>query len=222
MKSSCGTAEYRMTAVAHGRGYARAAMLDRRGLGCLLVLALSVLACDARPAATPAVTTIATPPSPTSQPTAAPATVEPVPTAEDTGTAGTPACPLADLKASHGRVEGAAGSLNTEVVLVSATTCSVDAFPPLSLRDATGAALVSATSAGPGAIDLVAGVAYTSAARLANWCAPEPEFPLQLAIVLCGDELPVTGSAFPEEGDLPPCNGEGGPILEATGWNPAP
>ena len=129
---------------------------------------------------------------------------------------------MADLKASHGRVEGAAGSLMTEAVLVSETTCSVDAFPALGLRDASGAGLIGGTSASPGAIDLVAGVAYTSDVRLANWCAPEPEFPLDLVIVLGTEELSVTGSAFPDEGDLPPCNGEGGPILEATGWEPAP
>ena len=33
----------------------------------------------------------------------------------------------------------------------------------------------------------------------------------------------VTGGSFPEEGDLPPCNGDTqGPILEATAWEPAP
>lgn len=140
----------------------------------------------------------------------------------DTGSAGTPACLLADLKASHGLVEGAAGSVLTEVVLVSATTCSVDAFPALALRDVTGDALVGAPSAGPGAIDLVAGVAYKSEVRLANWCAPEPEFPVSLEIVMGSEELDVTGTSFPDDGDLPPCNGEGGPVLEGTGWEPAP
>jgi hypothetical protein len=107
-------------------------------------------------------------------------------------------------------------------VLVSAATCSVDAFPALRLRDAAGAGLVGGTSAGPGAIDLVPGVAYTSEVRLANWCAPAPSFPLALAVVLGEDELAVTGDSFPEEGDLPPCSGDGAPILEATGWAPTP
>ncbi len=199
-------------------------MLDRRGLACALVLAFGPLACTPSPSATPAAT--ASPPS--AAPTAAipgtvpPATEEPVATPEDTGSAGTPACPLADLKASHGLVEGAAGSVLTEVVLVSASTCSVDAFPALALRDATGGALIGAPSAGPGAIDLVAGVAYTSEVRLANWCAPEPAFPVSLEIVMGSEELTVTGTSFPTEGDLPPCNGEGGPILEATAWTPTP
>jgi hypothetical protein len=199
-------------------------MLDRRGLAAL-PLAFALLACNPAPAATPAATTAAptsTPPSATSQPTIPPATEEPVPTPVDTGSAGTPACLLADLKASHGLVEGAAGSVLTEVVLVSATTCSVDAFPALALRDVTGDALVGAPSAGPGAIDLVAGVAYKSEVRLANWCAPEPEFPVSLEIVMGSEELAVTGTSFPDDGDLPPCNGEGGPVLEGTGWEPAP
>jgi hypothetical protein len=30
--------------------------------------------------------------------------------------------------------------------------------------------------------------------------------------------MTVTGSSFDDEGDLPPCNGDGGPILEAEAW----
>ena len=202
-------------------------MLDRRGFAGALVLAFGLLACNPSPAATPSATA-ATPTPPTAtptapiQPTIPPATAVPLATPVDTGTAGTPPCILADLKASHGLVEGAAGSALTEVVLVSASTCSVDGFPALALRDAQGDALIGAPSASPGAIDLVAGVAYTSEVRLANWCAPEPAFPVSLEIVLGTEELGVTGTSFPDDGDLPPCNGEGGPILEATGWTPAP
>ncbi|MGH9889058.1 MAG: hypothetical protein ACREBE_26230 [bacterium] len=148
-------------------------------------------------------------------------TIQPLPTVTDTGTAGTPPCLLADLKASHGLIEGAAGSRDTQVVLVSASTCSVDAFPALRLRDSTGAGLISAPSASPGAIDLVPGVAYTSNVRVANWCAPNPSFPLSLSVVLGEDELAVTGGSFPEDGDLPPCNGETGPRLEGTAWTPS-
>ncbi len=119
-------------------------------------------------------------------------------------------------------MEGAAGSRITEVVLVSAVACSIDAFPALGLRDATDAALVGAPSSGPGRIDLVAGTAYTSNVRLANWCAAQPAFPLTLEIVLSGAELAVTGTSFPDEGDLPPCNGSGGPILEGTAWTATP
>ena len=132
-------------------------------------------------------------------------------------------CDPAELKASHGIVEGAAGSVLTEVVLVAAATCAVDAFPALGLRDANGTQLVGAGSTGPGRIDLVASVAYTSQVRLANWCAPEPAFPVQLFVRIGSDELAVTGDdPFPDEGDLPPCEGEIGPILESTEWAPTP
>jgi hypothetical protein len=30
--------------------------------------------------------------------------------------------------------------------------------------------------------------------------------------------MTVTGLSFPDDGDLPPCNGDGGPILEAEAW----
>jgi hypothetical protein len=198
-------------------------VIDRRRVRvATLLLALAVLACgQATPSATPTRgPTVAPAPSTTLPAGTLPATVEPEPTVTDTGGAGTPPCLLADLKASHGLIEGAAGSRLTEVVLVAASTCSVDAFPALRLRDSKGAGLIGAPSAGPGAIDLVPGVAYTSDVRVANWCAPEPSFPLSLLVVLGEDELPVTGDSFPEDGDLPPCNGDGGPTLEATAWLP--
>ena len=193
-------------------------------LSAALLLAACALACAPAPSATPAANATAGPTAgATGQVASEPATTSaPEPTVADTGTAGTPPCLLADLKASHGLIEGAAGSRLTEVVLVAAGTCSVDAFPAFRLRDASGAGLVGGTSAGPGAIDLVPGVAYTSSVRIANWCAPEPSFPLALEIVLGEDELPVTGDSFPEEGDLPPCSGEGAPVLEGTGWTPNP
>jgi hypothetical protein len=194
-------------------------MLDRRGLATALVLAVAVLGCGPSPSPSP---TIAGTPGATVPPigpaSAPPETQVPVPTAIDTATAGTPPCAVADLKASHGLVEGAAGSRLTEVVIVAAGTCSIDAFPALALRDANGTALLSGPSIGPGGIDLVPGVAHVSQVRLANWCAPEPAFPLELAIIVAGAELPVTGGSFPDEGDLPPCNGDGGPILEGSAW----
>ena len=111
----------------------------------------------------------------------------------------------------------------TEVVLVSPVTCSVDAYPVLGLRDAGGHALVGGTVAAAGRLDLVAGTSYSSAVRLANWCLPEPDFPLALAIRLGQAELPVTGGSFPEEDSgMPPCNGEGGPILEGRAWEAIP
>ncbi len=138
------------------------------------------------------------------------------------GRDGTSPCTAADLKASHGLVEGAAGSRLTEVVLVTAVTCSIDAFPVLGLRDATGAAIVGGVAAGSGRIDLSPENAYASSVRFANWCNAEPAFPLELTVRLGSEELAVTGGSFPdEEGGMPPCNGESvPPTLEGGAWTP--
>ena len=168
------------------------------------------------------------PASPSTGPTAITSTPVPGATPSD-GTDPTPVatlppsvaqpCAAADLKASHGLVEGAAGSRLTEVVLVSALPCSIDAFPVLGLRDADGDAVVGGIPAGSGRLDLVAGRAYTSAVRIADWCLPEPAFPLTLLIRLGAEELPVTGGSFPdEEGGMPQCSGGPAPILEGGPW----
>lgn len=198
-------------------------MLDRRerthALAFALVLTVAVLGCNPPPSPSPTVAVTSRATAGPIGPASAPAeTLAPLPTAADTGTAGTPPCAVADLKASHGLVEGAAGSRLTEIVLVSAATCSIDAYPALGLRDADGSALLGGPAIGPGGIDLVPGVANVSQVRLSNWCAPEPAFPLSLEILIEGEGLPVTGGSFPEDGDLPPCNGDGGPILEASAW----
>jgi Protein of unknown function (DUF4232) len=201
-----------------------ASMINRRQAWiATMFLALSVAACgQSSPSGTPAAAPTASPAATETPTPSTEATIAPLPTVVDTGTAGTPPCAVADLKASHGLVEGAAGSRITDVVLVSAGTCSVDAFPALRLRDSGGAALILGPSTGPGAIDLVPGVAYTSNVRVANWCAPDPSFPVSLSIVLGTDELAVTGGSFPEDGDPPPCNGDTGPRLEGTAWTPSP
>jgi hypothetical protein len=199
-------------------------MQARRGILGTLVLALGALACAPTPSATPAATALPTPsPVTTPAPTDSPAPTVP-PSDAPTSAAGAPACELADLKASYGFIEGAAGSRLTTVVLVSAATCSIDAFPALGIRDANGAIVVGAPSMGSGRIDLAPEAAYEANVRIANWCADEPEFPLTLELIIGGEELVVTGpagSSFPEAGDLPPCNGGSGPILEATGWTVA-
>ena len=189
------------------------------------MLALGLVACNSTPSATPAgASGVATLPAPSLAATA-PASAAATATPPASTAAGLAACELADLKASHGQVEGAAGSIMTTTVLVAAVACSVDAFPALGLRDATGAALVGSAAGGPGRIDLVAGDQYESALRLANWCADGPTFPVTLELIIGGDALVVTsstGASFPEDGNLPPCSGEGGPILEATEWTAAP
>lgn len=196
-------------------------MLDRRGLACALVLAVGVLGCSPTAVATILPTAAPSPsPAPTTTPTATPASPTESPTAAPSVAVGAAACEVADLKATRGPVEGAAGSRLTTVVLVAAIPCSIDAFPALGLRDANGAILVGAAAAGPGRIDLSPDASYESNVRVGNWCGGDPDFPLALEIVVGGEELPVTGGSFPEAGDLPPCNGDGGPVLDATGWVP--
>lgn len=204
-------------------------MADRRGdarpraaapiLVAIFLLALS--ACTSTPSASPtpepsvAVSLAPSLPPETSVPTE-------VVTAPPTEVAAAPACTAADLKASHDIVEGAAGSRLTTVVLVAQSTCSIDLYPAMGLRDSNGAELVGSTSAGAGRIDLDPDLSYSSSVRLANWCNPEPSFPLALVVRVGGDEVPVTGSSFPDQGDMPPCNGSGGPVLEAAPWEAAP
>lgn len=197
------------------RGHARVPFV---ALPLLLVAGLLAACGTTAPTSAPLSTT-----GPTTGPlTVPPATLAPseTPSPPATAGAGGPGCTPADLKATHGLVEGAAGSRITEVVVVSAVTCSIDAFATLGLRDATGAAIVGGVAGGSGRIDLSPETTYTSNIRLGNWCAPEPAFPLTLEIRLGAEELAVSGSSFSEGGDLPPCNGEGGPLLEAGAWTP--
>jgi len=207
-------------------------MADRRGrartraaaplLAGLLALALG--ACSAGPSTAPTEAPTVAPP--TELPTALPTetTVPPTEAATPTPTVSSAgsACAAADLKASHDLVEGAAGSRLTTVVLVSASKCSVDLYPVLGIRDADGTDLVASTSAGPGRIELDPDASYSSEIRFANWCNPEPKYPLTLVIRIGAEEATVTGSSFPEAGDMPPCNGGGGPVLEAGQWEAAP
>ena len=74
------------------------------------------------------------------------------------------------------------------------------------------------TAGGPGTIELDPNASYQSDVRLANWCAPDPSFPVTLELKIGAEEVAVTGSSFPEQGDMPPCNGDGGPLLEAGAW----
>jgi len=204
-------------------------MADRRGIARLraaapiiaAVLTLGLAACTttptSHPTAEPSIAATIAPslPPETSVPTIA---ITPAPTQISAA----PACTAADLKASHDIVEGAAGSRLTTVVLVAQATCSVDLYPAMGLRDGNGSELVGSTSGGAGKIDLDPDVSYSSAVRLANWCNPEPAFPVALVLRIGSDEVPVTGSSFPDEGDMPPCNGGGGPVLEAGPWEAVP
>ena len=181
---------------------------------------MGLLACTPTPSEAPSVATVTQ--APTTVPTEASDAPTEAPTSAPTAIAAAPACSAADLKASHDLVEGAAGSRLTTVVLVAASTCSVDLFPAMGIRDANGTELVASTVTGSGRIDLDPDVSYSSPIRLANWCNPEPSYPLALVIRLGAEEVRVTGSSFPEEGGMPPCNGGGGADLEAGQWEAAP
>lgn len=204
-------------------------MVDRhsRFLAATL-LGLAVLGCNpAGPTAAPsAPSATASPASSSPAASVPPVTAAPTavasPSPGATGAAGAPPCEAADLKASHGLVEATADSRLTEVVLSAALACSIDSFPPIRLIDASGATLIDAPSLGLGTLDLSPDAAYTSEVRLAGWCGAEPPFPLTLVLVIDGSPLSVTGSSFPDDGDLPPCTGSGPATLEASAWVPAP
>jgi uncharacterized protein DUF4232 len=181
--------------------------------------ALGLIGCSPAVTASP---TAAPTPTFTSPPTIAPSgppTIEPI--ASATTATSAPACTADDLKASHGPVEGAAGSRLTTVVLVAQVGCSIDAYPAVGLRDANGAVLVGGVAGGPGRIDLDPNGSYESAVRFGNWCGTDPAFPLTIDLRIGGGEVAVTGSSFPDEGDMPPCTGGGGPVLEAGAWAPS-
>ena len=148
----------------------------------------------------------------------------PEPTFTDTGAPGTPPCGIDELKASRGITQVEGDERVTEILLVAAGTCSVDAFPTLFLQDDGGMKLVMADAAGPGGIDLVGGVAYVSAIRLSNWClVGDPAYPVSIGIKHATGTLMVTGDSFPDEGDLPACLFQDSePLLAATAWQPRP
>jgi hypothetical protein len=188
----------------------------RRALPAAAAIALVVAAC-ATPAPSPGAT--ATPePSPRSTATPAP-TAGPSPT--DIGGAATAACRESDVELAHGRVDGAAGSRFTTMMLTvtGAAACTIPVTPTLALIDAGGAQLAVTAPPGPVATTAVpVGTAVTSNVQLANWCDPPPAEPLTLTLVLHGVSLPVLGGPYPDPGGLPGCNGAGGPTFAATDW----
>jgi hypothetical protein len=207
-------------------------MVDRQGRTSIraaapfLAVVAVLAACSSTPSPTPAA------PSPSPVVSAAPSlsasvvppSVAPTPSAPpvETQPSGAAQCEPADIKATHGRVEAAAGSIYTTVVLSPGIGCSIDLFPAFGLRDANGAILVGGAAGGSGRLDLDPELTYETAVRLANWCADDPVFPLRFELLLGGGASEeVTGGSFPEEGDVPPCNGEtAGRILEAGQWEP--
>jgi hypothetical protein len=184
-----------------------------------LVISLLFAACSPTPTPTP---------TPAQPPTASPsATIVPTdagspgPSSSATGPAAA-ACATADVKVSHGIVEGTAGSRDTEVILVAAVRCALPAWPALILRDGRGADRADSSVGGSDRIVVQPGGTYATAVQFSNWCAAEPAFPLPLVLVLDGGSVAVTGGPFPEDGDLPPCTGGDVPSLNATAWTATP
>jgi hypothetical protein len=206
--------------MADRRGSARRRAAARALAG---LVALLLVACSATPTAAPTAGPTV-PPAATASvaPTASGAAPTQSLTPASSAISAAPPCAAAGLKASHDLVEGAAGSQYTTVVLVAASRCSIGLFPAVGLRDANGRELVGSTAGGTGRIDLDPNASYTSAVQLSNWCSPDPAFPLMLVIRIGADEVAVTGSSFPDEGDMPPCNGGGGPQVKAGQWEVAP
>jgi hypothetical protein len=208
-------------------------MADRRGRTSIraaapfLAAAVGLAACTSTPSPTsvPATASPAVTAAPSTAASLGPPSVAPPPSAEpaETQASGAAECEPADIKASHGRVEGAAGSIFTTVVLSPGFACSIDLYPAFGLRDANGAVLVGGAAGGSGRIDLDPELSYETAVRLANWCADDPVFPLRFELLLGGGASEeVTGGSFPEDGDVPPCNGEGARrVLEASSWEAA-
>jgi len=200
-----------------GRARTRAAAPYLAGL-----MALASAACSAFPSTTPSAATAAPPTEAVTAAATEPAAQTAAATPAPSSTSEAPVCTASDLKASHGLVEGAAGSRVTTVVLVAVSACSLDVYPAMAIHDGAGGELVASTTAGSGRVDLDPDASYASDVRFANWCGPEPTFPLTLVILIGGAELTATGSSFPDAGAMPPCSGNGGPVLEASPWSPAP
>ncbi|HJP89392.1 MAG TPA: hypothetical protein VJ850_10195 [Candidatus Limnocylindrales bacterium] len=209
-------------------------MTDRRGtpgprllLGLAVVATLLVACSTTAPSPSPLPSL---PPAPAATPTDVPDTFDipsftpetdpPEPTDTDTGSPGTPPCDIDAVKASHGLIDSDGDDRTTEVVLVAADTCSIDAYPELSLADSKGHVVAQADAAGAGAIDLVGGVAYTTEVRVSNWCIDVAP-PVAIRIAHDGASIVVTGDSFPDPDNLPPCvHQDAPPVLSGTAWAP--
>jgi hypothetical protein len=195
---------------------------DRRGTllfgGAILGLLLGGCGTSPSPPATTVAPSIAptavASPGGTAAATESPAAL-PTPAASGPATA---ACSAADLKVSHGLVEGTAGSRDTEVVLVTAARCVLPAWPTFGLRDAAGRGLVAGAPGGSGEAVIAPGGSYASEVQFSNWCGAEQTDPLTLVLQVGGESIAVTGGPFPEEGDMPPCTATGLPMLSGTAW----
>ncbi len=188
-----------------------------------VVLALTIAACSTStsPATSTGRPTAGATDAPSAGATAIPTQdPSPEPSSTETGPPAAP-CTAADVKVSHGLVEGTAGARETEVVLVAAAACAVRVGPVFSIRDAGGARLVEGAPSGGGWLLVQPGGSYASNVQFANWCDDDPDAPLSLELHLETDSIAVTDGPFPEVGDMPPCTASDPPTLIATAWAPS-
>ena len=213
----------------HDRRGSLSSRAATRAAAPVAAIALLLAACTSTPSPSASAVPVSPSPAPSAAPsltaTATPTSVPPSPSAAPAASqvAGASQCEAADLKASHGLVEGGAGSVFTTVVLVASVPCSIDLWPAFGLKDGSGNVLVNAVSGGPGRIDLDPELSYQSNVRMANWCGNDPAFPLTFELLTGGSTVKVTGGSFPEEGALPQCSGENaGKTFDAQPWEVVP
>jgi hypothetical protein len=158
-------------------------------------------------------------PSPTPTPTAvATASPSPTPTVAPTPTVlGPVACGPTDLTATDSLVEGAAGSRFTTVSISTTDPegCLLPGTPAFQLVDAKQTVLVASTAAGPD-VTIQPGTTWSTDVRFGNWCGSAMNEPVTLQLLVDGGFVAVTGPSLATSDGPPPCNGTGGPQLDAT------
>lgn len=130
-------------------------------------------------------------------------------------------CDTPDLALEHGIADGAAGSRFTTLTLsvTGPEPCSLPAIPTVELIDVNGLrVMVGAPTGAVDTIDLQPGALAASTIQFSNWCVEPTAEPLSLRLEVGDGFAPVAGGPFPNPGQLPPCNGPGGPMLTGTAW----
>jgi len=144
-----------------------------------------------------------------------------------TVSAAVPACRSTQLSARIVNWEGAAGSriANVRLVNTSFTSCYVRNFPRVRLVSATGAVLISGSSASTTAAVHVIAPLHLLKAEVAdsNYCGPAIVAPATLTFTLTGVlgrvvAMPVSST---DTGGVPPCFGSPGSAghIEMHAWH---
>jgi hypothetical protein len=135
------------------------------------------------------------------------------------------ACAGADITATGGPWEGAAGSRGSSIVVTNAgsVACALPADPTVAMLDQAGTVVLANTppqsGAGP---TLVSGSSVGFSLVIGNWCDQQVTFPLHFSLALAADAVEVDGLFATTLDDLPPCNGPGQPpSISTSGWQPS-